>query len=56
LIYTVARNRGGDLKLLKPTERIRKLLSITKLDTVFECFDSEDEALASMRLLTDVSA
>ena len=56
LIYTVARNRGGDVKLLKPTERIRKLLTITKLDCVFECFESEDEAVASMRLLTVVSA
>jgi anti-sigma B factor antagonist len=56
LIYTVARNRGGDVKLLKPTERIRKLLTITKLDAVLECFDSEDEAVASMRLLTVVSA
>jgi anti-sigma B factor antagonist len=56
LIYTVARNRGGDVKLLKPTERIRKLLTITKLDCVFECFDSEDEAVAAMRLLTVVSA
>ena len=49
LIYTIARNRGGDVKLLKPTERIKKLLNITKLDSVFECFDSEDEALASMQ-------
>jgi anti-sigma B factor antagonist len=56
LIYTVARNRGGDVKLLKPTERIRKMLTITKLDAVFECFDSEDAAVASMRLLTVVSA
>jgi anti-sigma B factor antagonist len=56
LIYTIVRNRGGDVKLLKPTERIRKLLSITKLNSVFECFDSEDEALTSMRHLTVVSA
>lgn len=56
LIYTIARNRGGDVKLLKPTERIKKLLSITKLDSVLECFDSEQEALTSMRLLTVVSA
>jgi hypothetical protein len=41
--------------LLKPTERIRKLLNITKLDSVFGRFDSEDEALASMRLLTVAS-
>ena len=56
LIYTIVRNRGGDLKLLKPTERIRKLLSITKLDSVFQRFESEDEAMASIRLITVVSA
>src|SRR6516162_3037146 len=55
LIYTIVRNRGGDVKLLKPTERIRKVLSITKLDSVFECFESESEALASMRHFTAVS-
>ncbi len=48
LIYTVARNRGGDMKLLKPTSRIKKLLSITKLDTVFQCFESEAEAIRSL--------
>src|SRR2546427_2522856 len=48
LIYTIARNRGGDMKLLKPTERIRRLLQITKLDTVFQSFDSEAAAIASL--------
>jgi anti-sigma B factor antagonist len=52
LIYTVARNRGGDMKLLKPTPRIKKLLHITKLDTVFESFDCEVEAIRSMPFLT----
>jgi len=47
-IYTVARNRGGDMKLLRPTSRIKTLLSVTKLNTVFESFDSEAEAMASM--------
>src|SRR5262245_29535826 len=41
LIYTVARNRGGDMKLLKPTPRIKKLLQITRLDSVFESFECE---------------
>jgi hypothetical protein len=36
------------MKLLKPTLRIKKLLNITKLDTVFECFDHEADAIASM--------
>src|SRR5215510_10530297 len=48
-IYTVARNRGGDLVLLRPTARIRKLLSITKLDSVFRCFEQEVEAVEAIR-------
>jgi anti-sigma B factor antagonist len=47
-IYTVAMNRGGSMKLLRPTPRVRQLLNITKLDTVFETFDSEREAIASL--------
>lgn len=35
------------LKLLRPHERIRKLLQITKLDSIFEIFEDEKEALAS---------
>ena len=52
LIYTLIKNSGGELKLLKPTPRIQSLMSITKLDTVFESFESEAEALQSMPLLT----
>jgi anti-sigma B factor antagonist len=56
-IYTVARNRGGDMKLLRPTSRIKRLLNITKLDTVFQSFESEAEALQSMQpLKSTVSA
>lgn len=35
------------LKILKPQFRIRRLLQITKLDTVFEIFDDETKALRS---------
>ena len=48
-IYTVTRNRGGDMVLLKPTSRIKKLLNVTKLDTVFQAFDHEVDAVASMQ-------
>jgi anti-sigma B factor antagonist len=47
-IYTLARNRGGDMKLLKPTPRTKELLRVTKLDTVFESFEHEADAVASM--------
>lgn len=54
LIYTMARNRGGDMKLIRPTPRIRKLLAITRLDTIFESFECESAAIHSMPLLTAV--
>ena len=50
-IYTVVRNRGGDFALLMPTSRIKTLLRITKLDTVFQIFESETDAIASMQTL-----
>jgi len=50
-IYTVVRNRGGDMVLLKPTSRIKKLLNVTKLDTVFQTYDHEPDAVASMLTL-----
>ena len=52
LIYTIARNRGGDMRLLKPTERIRKLLAITKLESIFMLYESERDAVGAMSALT----
>ena len=46
-IYTTVSRQGGSLKLLNLTKRITDLLSITKLLTVFETFDSENEAVRS---------
>lgn len=47
--FTTVRNQGGQLKLLNLTKRIRDLLQITKLLTVFDVYDSEPEALKSFR-------
>ncbi len=41
------RNQGGSLKLLNPTKRISDLLVTTKLETVFDTFESEAEAVKS---------
>jgi len=41
--YTSARRRGGDLKFLHVRDRNRQLLKITRLLTVFEAYDTEDE-------------
>ena len=45
--YTTVSRQGGSLKLLNLTKRISDLLSITKLLTVFETFDTEPEAVKS---------
>ena len=45
--YTTVSRQGGQLKLVNLTKRITDLLSITKLLTVFETFDSESEAIKS---------
>jgi anti-sigma B factor antagonist len=45
--YSAAKNRGGALKLLNVTKRLQDLLILTRLLTVFECFDLESEAVAS---------
>ena len=47
--YTTVSRQGGSLKLLNLTKRIEDLLSITKLLTVFETYDSETEAIQSYR-------
>ena len=47
--YTTVSRQGGQLKLLNLTEKIRNLLVITKLLTVFDSFDNEGEALKSFQ-------
>ena len=47
--FITVRNKGGRLKLAEPIGRIRELLSIAKLDTVFEVFDTETAAVESFR-------
>ena len=45
--HLTAAKRGGALKLVNPPKRVRDLLGITRLNTLFEVFDSEDQAIAS---------
>jgi anti-sigma B factor antagonist len=46
-VYATMKNKGGMLKLVGLTRRISDLLTITKLVTVFETYDTEASALAS---------
>ena len=45
--YTTVSRAGGSLKLLNLTKRIQDLLTITKLLTVFETYQGEQEAVRS---------
>ena len=45
--YTTVSRQGGNLKLLNLRKRIEDLLSTTKLLTVFDTYESEQEALNS---------
>lgn len=47
--YTTVSRKNGKLKLLNLTKRIHDLLSITKLLTVFETYDTEEEAVNSFK-------
>lgn len=44
--FTAVNKEQGQLKLLNLTQKIQDLLAITKLLTVFDCYDSEAEALS----------
>jgi anti-sigma B factor antagonist len=45
--YTTATNQGGAVKLLHLEGKIRDLMQITKLYTIFPAYDDEKEAVAS---------
>jgi anti-sigma B factor antagonist len=45
--FTSVKNAGGELKLLNLTHKVKDLLQITKLYTVFEVKDDEASAVAS---------
>ncbi|PKK84668.1 MAG: anti-sigma factor antagonist [candidate division Zixibacteria bacterium HGW-Zixibacteria-1] len=44
---TTLRNNKGELKIANVTEKIKSLLIITKLATVFEAYDTVDDAIKS---------
>src|SRR5258708_4298944 len=44
-IWTSIRNKGGHMTIVSPTKRVERLLEITRLNTVFEIFADENEAI-----------
>jgi len=47
--YTSVKTRGGELKLLHLNKKVRDLLQITKLYTVFDVYSDEAAAVLSFR-------
>ena len=47
-ILTKFRNKGGELYLIQPSDHVKKLLIITKLQAIFSIVDSKDEALSKI--------
>ena len=45
--HTTVTNRGGALKLCELPKKVTDVLGITQMITVFDVFDTEDEAIAS---------
>jgi anti-sigma B factor antagonist len=45
--YTSIKKTGGTVKIVNLTNKVKDLLSVTKLLTVFDTFEDEDKAIAS---------
>lgn len=48
-VYTSVKNRGGELKLANLTKKIKDLLTITQLMTIFDTYESVGEASSSFK-------
>ena len=46
--YKIAAGRGGTLCFATPTKRVRELFRITRLNTVFETYETTEDAIASL--------
>ena len=46
-LYSSAQNAGGTVKLAKLQQRVIDLLQVTKLLTVFDVYDTEEDAVKS---------
>jgi anti-sigma B factor antagonist len=48
-IHSTTKSNGGSLRIANVTKKLKDLLVVTKLVTVFDSYDSEAEALASFQ-------
>jgi anti-sigma B factor antagonist len=45
--YTTVKNRGAQLKLVNLPAKVQDVLTVTQLITVFDTYETEDEAIRS---------
>lgn len=48
-ILTKFRNKGGEVYLMKPSETVKKLLVITKLNAIFQVIQNEEEVFKTAK-------
>jgi anti-sigma B factor antagonist len=48
-IHATTKNKGGALRLANVTKRLKDLLVVTKLVTIFDSYNSESEAVGSFK-------
>ncbi len=48
-IHTKFKNKSGEVIIVNPTSQVIKLLSITKLDTLFSIVESTEEAVSKLK-------
>jgi anti-sigma B factor antagonist len=48
-LLTKLRNKGGEVVLINPSDQIKKLLIITKLNAIFNIVANEQEALTKLK-------
>ena len=46
-LFTTANNAGGAIKLANLTQRVGDLLQVTKLVTIFDVYENEEQAIQS---------
>jgi anti-sigma B factor antagonist len=48
-IWTSVRRKDGNINLLRPTARVRRLLATTGLQVIFDVFEDEEKARTAVR-------
>lgn len=48
-MLTKFRNKGGEVALINPSKTVEKLLHLTKLNSIFAIFDTEENAMQELK-------